>query len=202
MAGDRRPVGPRRASRPPVASGLERALCRFGLLFAVAATSAHAQPAAAPPVAGKPAAKTAPATPPLAWYDVGLRRPLTPEPALQADFSVPASGSDRVLKAAGTASRAADARVSPVFRDETGRRRALPGGVLVVLRAPADEAGGRAALAAAGAPEAATARRLTPTLWRVDAPAGIASLELANRLHASGRFVSAQPDWWVERALK
>jgi len=45
-------------------------------------------------------------------------------------------------------------------------------------------------------------RRLSDTLWIVEGPVGLGSLELANRLQATGRFASAQPNWWVERTLK
>ena len=52
------------------------------------------------------------------------------------------------------------------------------------------------------APLAPAARPLSPRAWLVESPAGLASLELANRLAATGAFAGAQPNWWVERALK
>jgi hypothetical protein len=62
-----------------------------------------------------------------------------------------------------------------------------------------DEATARSLLARHGAVEA----RLLPSgAWLVASPAGLASLEIANRLVATGAFASAQPNWWVERALK
>ena len=45
----------------------------------------------------------------------------------------------------------ADVHGISVLRDETGQPRALPGGVIVVLAAPADEAAGRALLVGNGA---------------------------------------------------
>jgi hypothetical protein len=143
-------------------------------------------------------AKAKAAQPPLAWYDGEAKRGLTIDASLEADFS-PGSGYARVLRRAGTAPKSAAALVSPVLRDETGQPRALPGGVIVVLAAPADEAAGRALLVGNGA---TPVRRLSDTLWIVEGPVGLGSLELANRLQATGRFASAQPNWWIERTLK
>ncbi len=39
-------------------------------------------------------------------------------------------------------------------------------------------------------------------VWLVATPAGLASLDLANRLHESGDFESASPNWWQFRARK
>ena len=77
--------------------------------------------------------------------------------------------------------------------------RALPGGVLVTLRAPLPETEARALLERAGAKPS---RALAPTLWLVEGPVGLGSLELANALHASGAFAGAQPNWWTPRTLK
>jgi hypothetical protein len=143
-------------------------------------------------------AKAKAASPTLAWHDGAAKRGLTIDTSLEADFS-PGAGDGRILKRAGTAPKSAATLVSPVLRDETGRPRALPGGVLVVLAAPADEAAGRALLVGNGA---TPVRRLSDTLWIVEGPVGLGSLELANRLQATGRFASAQPNWWIERTLK
>jgi hypothetical protein len=156
-------------------------------------------PSARPIVIGKPARAVTKATPTLWWHDGGVRRPLTADAALEADFT-PRTGKDAVvLRPVGVTGKSAAAGVSPVLRDETGRARALPGGVLVVLREPLDEASARRALVQAGA---VPLRALTDTLWLVEGPTGLGSLELANRLHDSGRFASAQPNWWVQRTLK
>jgi len=40
------------------------------------------------------------------------------------------------------------------------------------------------------------------TVWLLEGPPGLGSLELANRLHAGGQFAAAQPNWWVQRTLK
>jgi hypothetical protein len=154
-----------------------------------------------PPTVSKPSSRAVAAkqAPTHAWHEAGVRRTLRLESTLEADFS-PRVGKDAgVLRPAGAAPKSAAPLVSPVFRDDAGRLRALPGGVLVVLRAPLPEADARALIARAGA---TPSRALSPTLWVVEAPAGLAALDLANRLHASGAFAAAQPNWWVERTLK
>jgi len=157
------------------------------------------EPSTLPTVTGKPARVVTKAAPVLWWHDGGVRRPLTVDAALEADFT-PRTGKDAaVLRPAGLTGKSAAAGVSPVLRVDAGRARALPGGVLVVLRAPLDEASARLALVHAGA---VPVRALTDTLWLVEGPTGLGSLELANRLHDSGRFASAQPNWWVQRTLK
>jgi hypothetical protein len=145
------------------------------------------------------AAMKAPADAALAWHDGQTRRPLTVDPTLEADFSPSSGGTAPVLRPAGSATQAAAAFVSPVLRDASGRARALPGGVLVQLAAPADDAEGRARIERAGA---RPARRLAETLWLVEGPVGLGSLELAERLRADGAFASVQPNWWVQRTLK
>lgn len=153
-----------------------------------------------PPTVAKPARAIAPkAAPTHTWHDGAASRALRLESGLQADFSPRAGGAAAVLRPAAATAKAADPLVSPVFRDDTGRLRALPGGVLVVLREPLPEADARALIARSGA---TPARALSPTLWIVEGPVGLGSLELANRLHAGGAFAAAQPNWWVERTLK
>jgi len=102
-------------------------------------------------------------------------------------------------QAAGGTRNAGAKPVSPVFRDASGRPRALPGGVIVSFREPLPEDEARAALEAAGL---APLRQIGERMWLVDSPAGMASLELANRLHDEGRFGFAQPNWWQPKATK
>lgn len=180
---------------------------RFAALL-VAALAAPAAAVAAGPEAptatvSKPARgaaqKAAPAAP-LVWHDGRTARPLVVDATLEADFSPGSGGAASVLRPVGSTPKSTAAPfVSPVLRDESGRARALPGGVLVELAAPADEADGRARIERAGAKPA---RRLSETLWLVEGPVGLGSLELAERLRASGAFASAQPNWWVQRTLK
>ena len=157
-------------------------------------------PSGGPPSVSKPARVAATKdAPTLAWHEAGVRRALRLESTLEADFS-PRLGKDAgPLRPAGAATKSAAPLVSPVFRDDEGRQRALPGGVLVALRAPLPEGDARALIGRAGA---TPSRALSPTLWVVEGPVGLGSLELANRLDASGAFAAAQPNWWVARTLK
>jgi hypothetical protein len=91
------------------------------------------------------------------------------------------------------------AALSPVFLDASGNPRALPGGVIVSLKEPLPEAQARGELEAAGLQPV---RRIGERMWMVESPAGIASLELANRLHETGRFEFVQPNWWKPRTTK
>lgn len=190
MAADRTPP---RALAPALALALA-----LGVPVAAGASS----PDPSPPLVSKPVRTgvvKATAAPALGWQDGAVRRPLVADPTLEADFTPRADGSVAVLRPAGSAARGASALVSPVYRDEAGQARALPGGVLVVLRDAATEDEGRARIERAGAKPV---RRLSATLWLVEGPVGAGSLELADRLHGSGAFASAQPNWWVERTLK
>ena len=100
---------------------------------------------------------------------------------------------------APTAADAAPAPVSPIFTDASGRPRALPGGVIVSLKQGLRDAQARAELQAAGL---TPVRQIGERMWLVESPLGIASLELANRLHATGRFEFVQPNWWQPRTTK
>jgi hypothetical protein len=172
-------------------------------LTLAAGTAAHAaSPDPSPPTVSKPArgaAEKSASAPTLSWHDGERRRTLSVDASLEADFTPRTDGGRAVLRPAGSAPKSASALVSPVLRDESGRARALPGGVLVVLAAPLGEAEGRALIERAGA---APVRRLSDRLWVVEGPVGLGSLELAERLAATGAFASAQPNWWVERTLK
>lgn len=201
MAADRplRRPGPRRRilANAPAAS-------LAAVLAVLPPTPALASDTAAPPAARvsksvRPGTVQATPASPLAWHDGAVRRPLVVEPSLEADFTPRAGKDASPIRPVGTVAKSVSALTSPVLRDETGRLRALPGGVLVVLAAPLDDAGARVLIGRAGA---VPVRALGASTWLVEAPAGLASLELANRLHATGLFASAQPNWWVARTLK
>jgi len=165
------------------------------------------------------------------WYDGDRRRELLLEPARVADFR-PAAADRRAESASRGAAggRTAASRtplraaheiekdpsnglppgVSPVLRDAEApaRLRSLAGGVIVTLRmapagndAAARETQARRQLVAAGLEPL---RAIDPEArrWLVESPVGLESLELANRLHESGDFESAAPNWWQPRALK
>ena len=132
------------------------------------------------------------------WHDGQRQRRLTLQPDLQADFT-PQLGKGGPIQPGPSGAAGLSALGSPVLRDDTGQLRALPGGVLVILKSPLDSRAAQTLFKQAGV---TASRQLTETLWLVESPAGLASLEMANRLHASGLFASAQPNWWMKRTLK
>lgn len=154
----------------------------------------------------------APADSALYWYDGGQRQALRVDGEQLADFRRAAKDT---LRPAGDVEKSPSGSlpdgVSPVLRNAgaaAGDARALPGGVVVTLQAaPAD---GDAAARESTARELLQRRGLTPVraldamqrIWLVESPPGLPSLELANRLHESGGFESAEPNWWRPRARK
>jgi len=189
-------------------------MLRILLLAAVLpALPAHADQATiAKPVTqlAKPATDAGAAAPTDAthyWYDGGRRRGLLVDDDLRADFgsgkAIPADRQARGGKAldAPTGPEAADG--SPVFRDADSPaiKRALPGGVIITTHGSTDARALDRLLAPLGL---AVSRQLDAggTRWLVETPPGVASLELANRLHESGDFAAVAPNWWRERALK
>jgi hypothetical protein len=201
----------RRPIRTPAASPL-RASRSAALLYATLLCATLSGPALAGPPPGpagapaplldKPASVVKRTAPTHAWIDRGVTRPLTLDPSMRADFSPKSAGaaSGAVLRAAGGPLKDVPAALqSPVLRDEAGRARALPGGVMVVLAEPLDDAQARALIERHGA---VPLRRIADGVWLLEAPAGLAALDQANRLAATGAFAGVQPNWWVERSLK
>ena len=149
---------------------------------------------------------------PLYWYDGGQRQALRLDGTQVADFRLAAKDA---LRPAGDVEKSGSDTlpdgVSPVLRNvgaAPGDARALPGGVIVTLQAP--PAGSDVAARESSARGLLQRHGLAPVraldadqrIWLVEAPAGLASLELANRLHESGGFESAEPNWWRPRARK
>lgn len=138
------------------------------------------------------------------WYDGEQRREIQLDPDWMVDFrgAKPSLERRAALSGATSAEKAAPlaSGQSVVLRDETGAARALPGGVIVRLQERDVGAAARLFSELGLVP----VRPLDPQqrTWLVEAPAGLESLTLANRLHESGRFESAAPNWWRPRALK
>lgn len=186
---------------------------RISRAFAVAAAlaplaAAAAQPSDTPnrPVASKTdvppsvVGKAAPAAgvPTHHWHDGERRRPLWIDPGYVADFTESRAGKDRIVESAQV--RKDTAGVSPLFRDAPGGSpRALPGGVIVQLRDPVDEAGARRLLESLGL---TPLRAIGAHSWLVASAPGLPALELANALHGVPALAGAQPNWWQPRALK
>ncbi|MGE3925031.1 MAG: hypothetical protein AB7G13_19030 [Lautropia sp.] len=106
---------------------------------------------------------------------------------------------DRSAKSAADTGSTAATTVSPVFLDAGGRARALPGGVIVGFAASVSNDAAAGEFAAAGV---TPLRRIGDRMWLVESPPGLATLEIAERLNASGRFAFVQPNWWNPRPTK
>lgn len=136
------------------------------------------------------------------WYDGERRRELRVDPGWIADFRGAKPKLQRRSEAAAGEEKAAglSAGQSEVLRDESGAPRALPGGVIVRLH-ERDVGDAAKLFSELGL---APVRSLDPQqrTWLVESPAGLESLALANRLHETGRFEMAAPNWWRPRALK
>ncbi|MFA7506375.1 MAG: hypothetical protein WCZ28_16875 [Burkholderiaceae bacterium] len=141
------------------------------------------------------------------WYDGDRRRALVVDENLQADFrggkAVLAERKAPEAKALDAPASVAAPGTSPVFRDAAAPavKRALPGGAILTTHEPTDQQSLQRMLSPHGV---SVMRALDEggTRWLVDTPAGLAGLELANRLHESGDFAAAAPNWWRERVLK
>lgn len=135
------------------------------------------------------------------WIDPGrvaeFNQPGTDHPSLRAPNSGEREGGTRLGKR--DAQSAGTAPVSPVFLDASGMPWALPGGVIVALKQALGEPQARAQLQAAGL---SPLRRIGDRMWLVESPAGMASLDLAERLHSEGQFEFVQPNWWHRRTKK
>ena len=136
------------------------------------------------------------------WYDGSERRMLWSVPGVSADFSARSAQRHQVLRPSSLIEKSAPH--SPVFRDApagAGAERALPGGVIIRLRTGAS-AQEREVLFARHGVQALRALGDNPDLWLIASPPGLPALDLANRLHESGDFGFAAPNWWRPRALK
>ncbi len=137
------------------------------------------------------------------WYDGETKRSLWIDSGQVADFSTQDRTKAAVMKAM-PATKSLNEKMSPLFRDqadENARARALPGGVIVRLKQIMPDEQARSYLNERGLRAVREIGSQTG-LWLVESPPGMASLELANRLHEKGEFVSASPNWWQPRALK
>lgn len=104
----------------------------------------------------------------------------------------------QVMQAARAANPAG--KYSPVFSDgadSSGRKRALPGGIIVAFKPDWAEAQVTAWAAQQGLP-VESKLEIGPNVYVLKTDAGLAALDAANRIRRSAEVVSAQPNWWVE----
>ncbi len=132
------------------------------------------------------------------WYDGDQRRPLTLDSANVVVFAEKAAPQLRLKSLANE--KSLSETQAPLFRHQ-GDQRSLPGGVIVTLFGNQTEASARAILVADGLQPVRMLGSNT-IQWLIAAPAGMESLNLANRLYESKRYQAAQPNWWQPRVKK
>ena len=89
---------------------------------------------------------------------------------------------------------------SPVLRDSLGTKapmRALPGNFIVHFQLSWDESKVKAWIAR-NKFEVVQKLEIGPNVYVLKSEAGLASLQRANEVHASGEVVAAYPNWWRE----
>ena len=133
------------------------------------------------------------------WYDGNQRRELSVDSATVARFT-PGEKALFVAKALTLSNeKSVTINDSPVFLDG-GLRRGLPGGVIVTLLRAVPDDQAIALLRSAGLEPVKALQ--DSRVWLVASSPGLASLELANRIHESKQFAASQPNWWTQKAKK
>jgi len=110
--------------------------------------------------------------------------------------------SNSVVRAMSGASQTG--KYSPVLHDSqstTGRKRALPGNIIVYLD-PAWNSEAVDAWAAKRQLEIVKKLEIGPNIYLIKTGPGLDALNAANALYKSGEVVAAFPDWWVERTTR
>jgi len=158
--------------------------------------------------------------PSLYWYDGKRKRMLSVDSDTLADFGNnpqrPAAKPKIIDQTAASLTKAqagsdqVNKGVSPMFKDASSGQYAgaLPGGVMVRTLRPMNiesvmgiaRAFGSSVLRPIGSPTGAADS--AHDFWLFEAGAGLAALELANRIHESGQVSSAAPNWWKPRQRK
>jgi hypothetical protein len=138
------------------------------------------------------------------WYDGAERKPIAIDAARVVRFA--ADGKTSILPKALSQEKnlglSSNETESPLFV-ENGRRRALPGGLIVSLKQVRDAQDAREQLVALGlVPVRMIQGDSQGRNWIVASPAGLETLTIANRLHESGGFASVSPNWWTELSKK
>lgn len=156
----------------------------------------------------------------LYWYDGKRKRMLSLDSDTLADFGSnpqrPAAKPKMIDQTAASISKARlstdqeNTGVSPMFKDAASGQYAgaLPGGVMVRTLRPMNidtvmgiaRAFGSSVLRPIGSPPGTADS--AHDFWLFEADAGLAALELANRIHESGQVSSAAPNWWKPRQRK
>jgi hypothetical protein len=138
------------------------------------------------------------------WYDGGERKLIALDANRIVRFQADGKASilPKALSQEKSISSTASQTESPLFI-ENGRRRALPGGLIVNLKQARDEQDAREQLKARGlVPVRLIQGDAQARNWIVASPIGLETLTMANQLHESGQFASVAPNWWTELSKK
>ncbi len=110
--------------------------------------------------------------------------------------------SESAVRTLATANAAGN--YSPVLHDgpsATGRKRALPGNIIVYLK-PDWDAAAISAWVSQHQLEIVKKLEIGPNIYVIKTGPGLEALNTANALHQSGEVVAAFPDWWQEVATR
>ena len=137
------------------------------------------------------------------WYDGDQRKELTIDTGSVARFALGEKAIVIDRKLSVTTSQPAEKAIgineSPMFIDG-GLKRGLPGGVVVTLLRSMPDDQAVALLKSAGLEPVRAL--MDSRIWLVASAPGMASLELANKIHEGKQFAASQPHWWTPKAKK
>ncbi len=132
------------------------------------------------------------------WYDGDQKRPLLIDSEKVVVFTEKAA--PQIRNKTLVSEKSLGETNAPLFSHQ-GNQRSLPGGVIVTLAGNQTPSSARAMLVSDGLQPV---RMLAdnPNQWLVASPAGMESLNLANRLHEGKKYQAVQPNWWQPRVKK
>lgn len=148
------------------------------------------------------------------WKEGSRVRKLMLQSGLVADFgggvSALSEGSEKVIQSGkvtiwrvlggnfADSAKKSRGKFSPVFRDQSGKFRALPGNIIVTFSDGMSDADVRNWAKKRGL---RILRRLLKTrnIYVIESEPGMASLELSNSLNDDAQVESCTPNWWIER---
>ncbi len=135
----------------------------------------------------------------LFYYRNGVRHELQIDQQRRVDLGIGRGVAPRVVPGAVSAKSLGD---STQLLIDVGSQTelALPGGVVVTMPPSTSTDQALAKLQVLGIANAKAV--VGSQIWMVPSASGLPALQLANRLHESGQFLAAEPNWWRKRAGK
>jgi hypothetical protein len=133
------------------------------------------------------------------YYLNGVRHSLRIDPDRRVDLAT-GSGTAPKIVHLGRSAKALTGTTPLLIDTSTQGEQALPGGVLVTFKPGTSAQLALATLRAHGVSNASAV--VGAEVWMVPSDSGLTALNLANRLHESGDFLAAEPNWWRKRRTK